>query len=69
MNGTRITDSGYVSQVSDMNWFINEVGDFNGDGKSDNLWRNSTTGEKYMLWMDGTSIADTGYVNQVSDIN
>ncbi len=31
------------------------VGDFNGDGKPDILWRNTGSGELYLWYMDGTS--------------
>jgi len=30
------------------------VGDFNGDGRADILWRNSSTGENYVWLMNGT---------------
>src|SRR5438876_782482 len=32
--------------------------DFNGDGKSDILWRNSSTGENYVWLMNGTTITE-----------
>jgi len=31
--------------------------DFNGDGKSDILWRNSTTGENAVYFMNGAAIS------------
>ncbi|MBF0338958.1 MAG: FG-GAP repeat protein [Nitrospirae bacterium] len=31
--------------MEDLNWRIEGVGDFNGDGKSDILWQNSRTGQ------------------------
>ena len=46
MNGTAILPSeGYLRQVADQNWQIAGIGDFDGDGKADILWRNSSTGE------------------------
>ena len=42
------------------------VGDFDGDGKSDILWRNSTTGQVYLWFMNGTTITSSGSVTYVS---
>ncbi len=39
------------------NWTIAGTGDFDGDGKSDILWRNSRPGEVAIWLMNGTSIA------------
>ena len=41
-------------------------GDFNGDCRSDILWRNSTTGEVYTWFMNGTTIASQGSPGGVS---
>jgi len=32
------------------------LGDYDGDGKSDLLWRNSSTGQNYLYPMDGKTI-------------
>ncbi|MDB5429509.1 MAG: hypothetical protein JWP35_625 [Caulobacter sp.] len=37
----------------DNSWVIQGVGDFNGDGRSDILWRHSTDGEMY-VWNSQT---------------
>ena len=55
MNGTTVRAEGFVRQVADPNWKIAAVGDYDGDGKSDLLWRNSATGENYLYPMDGTT--------------
>jgi subtilisin family serine protease len=39
------------------NLYIAGVGDFNGDGKSDILWRNTSTGQVTMWLMNGTSMS------------
>ena len=44
MNGTTIASTGSPGTPSS-NWAIPGVGDFNGNGSSDILWRNSTTGQ------------------------
>jgi hypothetical protein len=41
-------------------WSIQGVGDFDGNGKSDILWVNSSTGEVYIWLMNGTTIASSG---------
>src|SRR5207249_6543380 len=66
MNGTTIlAGEGYLRTVADLNWKIAGVGDFDGDGKADILWRNSSTGENYIWLMNGLSTASQGSVNFV----
>ena len=69
MDGTTIKPSeGFIRTVADQNWQVAGVGDFNGDGKSDILWRNGTTGENYLYPMNGTTILGTeGYLRTVAD--
>jgi len=59
MNGT--TSAGWKLIVSDAGnaaWTVAGVGDFNGDGKADILWRNTSTGIVTMWLMNGTSMTD-----------
>jgi hypothetical protein len=69
MDGTTIKPTeGYLRSVPDLNWQIVAVGDYDGDGKSDLLWRNVSTGENYLYPMDGTAIKPSeGYLRTVSD--
>jgi hypothetical protein len=46
----------------DQNWGIVAAADFDGDGKSDILWRNVRTGEVWMMLMDGGTIATQGSI-------
>ena len=46
-------------------WTIAQTGDFNGDGKSDILWRNTTTGETAIWFMNGLQIASTASLGTV----
>src|SRR5882762_7232847 len=56
MNGTAIKPTeGYIRTVADLAWQIVAVGDYDGDGKSDLLWRNASTGENYLYPMDSTT--------------
>jgi hypothetical protein len=67
MNGVSIEGEGYLRTVADQQWQIVGVGDFNGDGRADILWRHSYTGENYIYLMNGTSITGEGYLRTVAD--
>jgi hypothetical protein len=56
-----------VGIVSDLDWQIEGVGDFNGDTKADILWRHSTTGMVAMWLMNGAIISSDLGVGIVSD--
>jgi glucose/arabinose dehydrogenase len=58
---------GYLRTVADLDWRVAGVGDFDGDGKDDIVWRNSSTGENYMYLMTGTAIAGEGYLRTAAD--
>jgi hypothetical protein len=48
MLGTAVLPTeGYLRSVPDMAWEIVKVGDFDGDGRSDVLWRKSSAGENF----------------------
>jgi hypothetical protein len=38
-----------------LSWDLCGTGDYNGDGKTDMLWRNNVTGDVALWIMDGTS--------------
>jgi hypothetical protein len=42
-------------------------GDYDGDGKSDILWRNSSTGQNWMYLMNGATIMNSVGVNTVNN--
>ena len=68
MNGTQIlAGEGYVRTVADPNWTVAGIGDFDGDGKADILWRNTSTGQNYIYFMDGTTIKSEGLIRTVAD--
>ena len=68
MDGLAILGTeGYARTVADQNWQVAGIGDFDGDGKADVLWRNSSTGENYVYLMNGKDIAGEGYIRTVAD--
>src|SRR5437667_7528401 len=70
MNGTAIlAGEGYLRTVADLNWTVAGIGDFDGDGKADILWRNTSTGQNYIYLMNGTAILTEGYLRTVADLN
>jgi hypothetical protein len=56
-------------QVTDTNWQIVGTGDFNGDGKTDILWRNKSTGQNIIWFMNGATYNSYGELMQVTDTN
>src|SRR5437667_292728 len=69
-DGTTIKPTeGFIRTVADQSWQVAGIGDFDGDGKDDILWRNSATGENYIYLMNGTAILTEGYLRQVADLN
>src|SRR5438477_5232799 len=65
MNGLTIATPGLIKSVGDQAWQVQGIGDFDGDGKADILWRNISTGENYIWLMNGLSTASQGSVNFV----
>jgi hypothetical protein len=71
MDGTGLSGSRYLDPISE-DWQVQFMGDFNGDGKGDVLWRNFGTGAdagKLYIWMmDGPSVIGTGYTGSQADL-
>jgi hypothetical protein len=66
MDGGTITSSLSVTTVPDPdNWKVVGNGDYDGDGKSDILWRNATTGQNHMYLMNGASVSSSLKVTTV----
>src|SRR5881392_3830045 len=68
MNGLSIASSGSVNFVDPASgWQVQGIGDFDGDGRDDILWRNLSTGENYIYLMNGWAIASGGLIRTVAD--
>jgi Ca2+-binding RTX toxin-like protein len=62
MDGTNVlAGGGFTSIQAGSEWSMLNTGDFNGDGKTDLLWKNTNTGQMAVWLMDGTTVAGGGF--------
>jgi len=70
MNGTSSHLSQDITGLStDLTWKIAGVGDFNNDRYDDILWRNITTGQNKISFMDGPTVLSEQAVAPAADTN
>jgi FG-GAP-like repeat len=63
MNGQQVQAEGAVQHAPVTNdWQVEGIGDFNGDGKSDVLWRQDGSGQVYVWEMNGQQVQAEGAV-------
>jgi hypothetical protein len=68
-DGSFVQSSASLTTVAGSQWTIVGRADFNNDGKTDILWRNTTTGDNTVWFMDGTSFVSAGSIFSVADPN
>jgi hypothetical protein len=57
MDGTTLlAGSGVLSVTAPSGWVIEDSGDYNGDGKTDLLWRNTANNQLAVWELDGTQL-------------
>lgn len=66
-DGQSISSSFALPSVSDINWKLAATGDFNYDGNTDLVWRNSVTGDNAVWFMNGAAFASASDLPRVSD--
>jgi hypothetical protein len=73
LDGETIASYGYAPVVLDTNWRVDGIGDFNGDGKSDMLWRyygsDYYQGLNVIWYMDGQTLTSYGYPTAITNLN
>jgi C1A family cysteine protease len=64
MNGVTLSGGGYLynGQAVDTNWKIVGVFDIDGDGQTDLIWQNQSTGQLYYWLMNGVTQSGGGYL-------
>ncbi len=69
MDGTTFLRDQYLKTVTDTNWRIAGVGDFDKDGNPDLLWQNTTTGDIYVWYLNGATFVRDQYIQTIPDTN
>jgi FtsP/CotA-like multicopper oxidase with cupredoxin domain len=71
LNGSGVVSSvGTISSGGDLDWEIVGVGNFNGDGNADILWRNRATGDVVVWYLNGSGVVSSvGTIFQGGDLN
>ena len=55
--------------ATNVNWVVEGVGDFDGDGQDDLTWRNSSTGQNAVWLMDGSQRLSVTNLDTITNLN
>ncbi len=69
MDGATFLSGALLPSMTDLNWTIVGVADFNGDTKPDLVWRNSVTGQNAVWYMDGLTFLSGALLPSMTDLN
>jgi FG-GAP repeat len=60
-----VIGGGAIANAPPPTWQVAAVGDYNGDGKADILWQNTSTGQMSVWEMNGTSVIGGGAIASI----
>ncbi|MEI6205580.1 MAG: FG-GAP-like repeat-containing protein [Desulfuromonadales bacterium] len=66
---TAVKSGAVIYTEANTNWRIVATGDINGDGKSDLIWWNKSTGQVYVMLLNGTAISGGNTIYTEPDTN
>ncbi len=69
MNGTTRASQACVGTVPDTHYQIQQVADFDGNGRADLLWWSTVLGDVWIWPMNGASVVSVNYVGVAPDTN
>jgi glucose/arabinose dehydrogenase len=67
MNGREVEPGSSFLPSPELSWQVVGLGDFDGDGQGDLLWRHEPTGATYVWLMSGASIVGNGFTSAQAD--
>jgi hypothetical protein len=65
MSGAQVIQTSMLSipRVPNTSWKVRASGDTNGDGRSDLIWQNASSGELAVWFLNGPAVIGTGYLS------
>jgi len=66
---TAVKSGAVIYTEPNTNWKIVATGDINGDGKTDLIWWNKSTGQVYAMMLNGTTITGAGLIYNEPNTN